>query len=227
MEYKKARYEELVKQRKACDICQMIHNPSRIEGGKYDTDHIGPWSAWKGDLDAEIVVVGKDWYPINGFIKQKGVSDPNKPTNKNLIKLLRYIGIDPQKDKLFFTNSVLCMKEGEAANKKLEDSWIKNCSTKFLRPLLDLIEPKIVIALGEDAFSAITEVYGFGNIKFSDAINKSEPIYLTEHMKCFPVYHCGQIPINRYGWITHFRQWDRIRPHLPETFLKDCRVTRN
>jgi hypothetical protein len=46
-----------------------------------------------GDLDADIFVLGKDWYPVNRFIQQKGVVNPNSTTNDNLIRLLQSIGV--------------------------------------------------------------------------------------------------------------------------------------
>lgn len=213
MKDKKALYAELVRKRKACDMCQMMHNPSVIKGGIYDTDHIGPWSAWKGDLDAEIVVVGKDWYPKDAFIEQKGISDPESPTNKNLTELLDYCGVNVQNDKLFFTNTVLCMKEGKASD-KLSTSCINTCSEKFLKPLLDIIEPKIVIALGKDAFRAIKRIYKIRGVNFTRGVKRKEPIYLSEKTVCFPVYHCGQYSVNTQGIDKHKEQWKRIRDYL-------------
>lgn len=223
MKDKKAVYEELVRQRKACDLCQacngrMLHNPSRIKDGKYDKhNHIGPWSAWKGDLNAQIVVVGKDWYSVKSFIEQEGVSDPDSTTNKNLITLLESIGVDPQKDKLFFTNAVLCLKDGPN-DAPLIRKWLKNCASRFLRPLLDLIEPKIVITLGDDALYAVTHAYNVKGIeRVSDVIEQKEPIYLTENMKWFPVYHCGRQGVNSKGGLgAHIKHWARIRPYLPK-----------
>lgn len=58
-------YQALVEDRKMCNACtglipKMI-NPSSIESGKYDTDQIGPWTQWQGDLNAELMIVGQDW----------------------------------------------------------------------------------------------------------------------------------------------------------------------
>lgn len=218
LEYKKAKYKELVEKRKACALCPL-HNPSRIEGGKYDCDHLDPWATWKGDLDAEIVVVGKDWNDLDSFIQQQGVVNPKNRTNKNLVILLDFVGINVQKDKLFFTNSILCAKEG-GKNATVKTEWVRNCSTNFLRPLLDLIQPKLVIAMGEEAFIAVTNAFGITGLKFKEAKSKSDPIYITESMKCFAVYH--PTTFNQYGIKPrdHYEQWERIIPHLPDSYKK-------
>jgi len=58
---KLAAYRVLVEERKTCRVCEGLINPSDCAGGVYDSEHIGPWSRWQGNLDSELMVVGQDW----------------------------------------------------------------------------------------------------------------------------------------------------------------------
>lgn len=72
---KQERYDRLVSERKQCRCqeCRPLCNQSQICGGAYDYNQIGSWSLWHGNLDAKIVVVGRDWgsaedWPVEGVI---------------------------------------------------------------------------------------------------------------------------------------------------------------
>lgn len=148
--YVKKEYTNLVKLRQSCQMCIDLKNPFDIEQ-KYDVNEIGAWSKWKGDLDAKIVVVGQDWGDVNSFRMSKGECDPKNGTNRRLVSLLESIGVSVEKDKLFFTNAILCLKDGGLSG-KVKTSWFNNCASNFLRPLLDTIKPEITISLGAYAY---------------------------------------------------------------------------
>ena len=44
-----------------CARCVGLINPTRCASGVYDSEEIGPWARWQGDLDVELMVVGQDW----------------------------------------------------------------------------------------------------------------------------------------------------------------------
>lgn len=114
-----AAYRALVKARKECGACSPdLKNPAEIEAGAFDSDHIGPWSRWQGNLNATLLVIGQDWADKEAFLGCKGLDDARNPTNKVLIRLLASVGIkiDPDNDggrgSVFLTNAILCLKEG-------------------------------------------------------------------------------------------------------------------
>lgn len=37
-----------------------LKNPAAVEGGKYDSQQIGPWTLWAHDLNADVMVVGQE-----------------------------------------------------------------------------------------------------------------------------------------------------------------------
>ncbi|USK32544.1 hypothetical protein LIT25_18350 [Bacillus sp. F19] len=210
-------YENLIKKRKSCFLCgPNMHNPSIILEGKFDSSAIGPWSEWYGDLDADVLVIGKDWYNSSGFISQNGKVNVLDDTNRNLLQLLKWIGVDENVG-LFFTNSVLCMKDGEK-NQKLKSAWKSNCSHSFLRPVIEIIKPKIIIALGEDAFDSIKRVYRNEYPKlrcsYPKARDSTEPFIVGE-MKLFSVVHPGRLGMANFGGMEgHKKSWMKIIPHI-------------
>ena len=198
-------YSALVKERKSCKLCTEmgLTNPASFEG--LDSDHIGPWSCWQGNLNAEILVVGQDWGDKSYFSKWKGLDQPSgNPTNSNLQKLLLKFGIaikeptEPQEHSVFFTNIILCLKDG-GMQASINNEWLSNCSGNFFLPLVRIIQPKIIIVLGKKVSETILDLYG---IQFSKSaplskLMQSSPFKLTESTYLFPMYHCGAGGVNR------------------------------
>ncbi|MDR4225932.1 hypothetical protein FO507_00815 [Bacillus mojavensis] len=100
-----------MRQRKQCSLCQGVKNPAGILDGRYDSNHINPWTRWYGNLNAKVVVIGQDWGHVEAFIRNKGQVNPLNPTNNKLIEMLSLIGINPEDT--YLTNAILCMKETE------------------------------------------------------------------------------------------------------------------
>jgi DNA polymerase len=208
---KRKRYSALVAKRKNCQLCEGLCNPSRVDGGVYDSDEIGPWSRWEGNLDASVVVVGQDWGDVGYFRTHQGLEGPKNPTNTNLVKLLREIGLkiaeppgEATDDPLFLTNAILCLKTEGGLQGQVQRKWFENCGENFLRPLLEIISPKVVVALGERAFTAVINT--FRPIfkmpsRFRDAVDgigRAGGLQITTDTRLFPVYHCGARIMNTH-----------------------------
>src|SRR5215471_6577566 len=87
------RYARLVAQRKAFDPSAFgLANPSIVADGRYDSEHIGPWTLWANDLNADLMVVGQDWADDAYFIEHRGFDDSENPTNRALRELLDSVG---------------------------------------------------------------------------------------------------------------------------------------
>ena len=90
---KQATYAALVAQRKVCHACAGLTNPADLDGGSFDTDHIGPWSRWQGNLDAKLMIIGQDWGDTCYYCDNRGWDKLTKrDTNQTLMKLLNSIG---------------------------------------------------------------------------------------------------------------------------------------
>jgi uracil-DNA glycosylase family 4 len=199
--FKHQAYAELVQARKACALCDGLKNPAAICGRKFDSEHIGPWSRWQGNLDAELMVIGQDWGNVKDFCDQKGTEVDNNSTNKTLMELLNSIGFEidlPSAMKgfdaqLFFTNAILCLKDSE----KLHIQWYKNCGAKFLKPIIELIQPKVVVTLGTWALQAVQKEFGLWEISLKDIIKKDTAGFpLNDTTRLIAVYHPSPRVIN-------------------------------
>lgn len=146
-------YSQLVASRKACTVCTGLVNPSACSSGKFDTNDLGPWTAWQGNLEAKILVVGQYWGDAKGFMEAAGLDNDYNPTCKNLMALLKSIGIEiaPPSDgqrsadrgSVAFTDAVLCLKDGGAQG-DVSDEWFEKCGGRFLKPFIELVQPKVV-----------------------------------------------------------------------------------
>jgi DNA polymerase len=172
MSDREQRYQTLTQARKACGGCPGVQNASTIDGGRLDCDHIGAMSQWQSGLHAELMVVLRDFANVEGFVRFKGRPGPGSrvPTNKRLATLIREeVGIPiepPDQDgrttsdpRLFFTNAVLCMKEGDGMSADVPRAGVERCGQRFLRPLVELVAPRVIVTLGEQAFRSAWRVF--------------------------------------------------------------------
>lgn len=213
-------YIELVNRRKSCHICVGLRNPS-VVNEQFDSNEIGPWSTWKGDLDAKVVVIGQDWGDEDHFITQEGKCNTANATNRKLEELMQSIGISLERHKVFFTNAILCLKKGGLAG-KVKKEWFENCSSNFLKPQIEIIKPDIIITLGEPAYRATTNAFNRKPMSFQDAVNQQEPHMIQSYdhwIKLFPVYHCGQLGLRNRNQELQFKDWKRIEEHITEIYM--------
>jgi len=224
---KTVEYDKLIRKRKACRECECLGltNQSVFAGGKYDSSEIGAWSRWQGNLNAELMVIGQDFANKERFETTEGLPDPNFRTNKTLVELLGRAGFDIQlpetamqfSDKtknrglLFFTNAILCLKQGTAQS-PVKAECFQKCGEHFLRPLIDLVKPKVVVCLGRRAYRGVMVAYGKNPRKFRSAVDSEEPDTLPPNgISVFAVYHCGARVQNSHRSLDEQREdWTRI-----------------
>ena len=217
---KRAEYAELVTARKACQLCVGLVNPSVIDGGRLDSDHIGPWSLWQGNMDAAVMVVGQDWGDTTYFLDRKGTEGPKNPTNLALVELMGIAGIaigDPGvavgRDVEFFTNAILCLKEGGLQG-KVQPAWFSNCAP-FLRRKVEIVKPAVVVGLGERAYRAILGGFGMKSRAFRTEVDDEGGTLLPNGTRAFAVYHCGARIRNTHRPMAMQREdWKRMRPFV-------------
>lgn len=202
---KEEKYRSLVHKRKSCRSCRGLVNPAVHDNGKFDSSEIGPWTLWQGNLNAKIMIVGQDWGDKKYFTKWKGADQPSgNPTNSNLQKLLHQIGIDikspreQQEQAIFLTNLIICLKEG-GLQAPIEDEWLNNCCNMFFRDLVELIRPRIVLALGKRVAETILNLYEIPYRKTwtLNQLMQNGPFNLFDSTFLFPIYHCGASGVNR------------------------------
>lgn len=88
---------------------------------------------------------------------------------------------------------------------KFCSEWLSLCANKYMGELIDIIQPKVIITLGEKTFNAMTCIDGMklrcidsvsldkiDKVKFADIIeHKYELISDAKKVRVFPVYHPG------------------------------------
>ena len=193
---KDQRYRALVVKRKTCNCCApRLTNASTIQGGSFDCDEIGAYSRWQANLDAELMVVGQDFADDDGFCGNRGRPGKAVKTNRSLIRLIAEAGIaiempqDASSGGLFFTNAVLCMKKG-GMRAPIPASCFRECGTRFLRPTIELVAPKLVVALGARATAAINRTFHLlPPAVLPDADAVAQPRRLNASTWFMAVYH--------------------------------------
>jgi uracil-DNA glycosylase len=68
--------------------------------------------------------------------------------------------------------------------------WFENCAGRFLRPTVELVQPKTVITLGEWARRAMCLEYQLPRVSLRQAVDKPDGFVLPGNKRLFPMYHC-------------------------------------
>jgi DNA polymerase len=192
---------------------------------------LNPWNWWYGNLDAEILLIGQDWGAIDSPNGLKKLFKDHKPskTDKNLMEFLGFLGytidepffqLNNKKTchKLFFTNAILGIRKGNQDTGSINIKAYKATSA-LLSELIQIIDPKYIIALGAVAYNAIYEIYREKGIDVSSIKSLSTVKNMVEHngkypsvngAKFFVVYHPATREVNR----SHSQQlhdWKNIK----------------
>ncbi len=218
---KAAEYAKLVIDRKRCHRCVGLTNPQDVENSRWDSDHIGPWSCWQGNLDAKLMVAGQDWGDTADFVRQAGQEGARSPTNLALVQLIRMAGIvigSPRSEQgrhvAFFTNAILRLKNSGGLQGKVSKGWFNNC-TPFLRRQIEIVHPRVVVGLGQHSYEAILAAWGLRSGPFRSAVEESNGTLLLNGPRAFAVYHCGARIRNTHRKMhVQEEDWRRIRPFL-------------
>lgn len=232
---KQKNYKALVQKRKACRICEDygLKNQAVIANGRFDEEiAIGAWSLWQGSLNAKIMLVGQDWGDQASFEKDQGASGiDDNVTDINLITLFKTLGIDlahPTEGNrnpfLFFTNIVLCMKKGGLAA-KIPGKCYSNCAHLFLKDLIKIIQPKIIITLGKNAYQYTVKLYDQKPEPYKMLLDRikqnSKPLLMRPHDRLpevvlLPAPHCGQYSSNTFmGLADQKKLWSSLKGLIP------------
>lgn len=242
---KQERYAELVRERQKYDPSSSgLVNPSQVEDGKYDVPHVGPWTAWAHDLDANLMVVGQDWGDVEYYITNRGCDNPRNPTNLALQKLLLSIGrpipappspgyavandvkteVDTEEAcratcDVWLTNALLWLKTG-GMSAKVDSAWFGEPSIPLLKAQVDLVQPRVIVALGEKAYDCLLKAYGLPPRRglFRGVVENSTGVKLVigdRTITLLAVYHCGaRIQNTLRSLEEQLHDWKRVRVAL-------------
>jgi uracil-DNA glycosylase len=217
---KERRYARLVAARKQCRSCIDLVNPAAIEGGRLDSAHVGPWSRWQGNLYADLMVVGQDWGDVQYLLANGGRDGEHNPTNRKLEELLASVGVHTGAPgqpagqyEAFFTNAILCLKQG-GLQARVKRDWFENC-TSHLREQVETVGARVVVGLGELAFGSVLRAFGLRPHRFRTEVEDPIGRSLPTGGRAFAVYHCGRRILNTHRPMeAQLRDWRRIESVL-------------
>jgi uracil-DNA glycosylase len=212
-----AEFEDLIAARKACRLC-VERSPGRIRSCAefdFDPDVVSHWEQWLGHRNPKLVVVGQDFGNVGYFVRCRGRDEPDNKTNENLYRLLSAAGIavkpPSQRDieaPVFLTNSILCIKEGPMAGPILA-SWVDACTERHLRPLVRLLNPSIIVGMGNAGWRAVRAAFALKDAPrlISRAAGSC---WVADGTRVFAVGHCSPLGIINRPWPEQLADWQRI-----------------
>jgi len=244
---KKERYQALTEQSEKCCKCKGVVNPAKCAEGEFDRPaHIGPWTDWQGNLDAEIMVVGQEWGGTKDYLKQLGKDRTGNNTNGNLIKLMASIGeeLPPPEvlqgvteiGKYFFTNCVLCLCDGNSSSssdskskhkrEKVKKSTYYSCAEIYLKQQINIVEPRFILVLGMSAWNALMRTYSKIEANaYEDVVGKTY-VMLNDKTTAFPLFHCSPVAVNlNRSFAEQVEDWKRVKT-IMEKLKGGCHYSR-
>ena len=169
------------------------------------------------------MVIGQDWGDQRAFENQAGQNWSDSATNRMLVELLAAAGIDVseggpgESSGVFLTNAVLCFRTDGGCQGPVQARWFQNCGTQFLRPQIELVNPQVVVCLGERAYGAVLAAYHLPPIRNWRIAVEGPGVALAGGPVAFAVYHCGQRILNTHRKRPEqFNDWKRIGEAIAE-----------
>lgn len=211
-------YREHVAECRACRKCQDVDGacagiPINPTGGGFE-HHPSPWAEISGALpeilSAEIVVVGQDFAGASaGWLHP----NPDAPTNECLLAMVGAAGLDAAST--YFTNAMLCLKPG-GMSARVRSAWLRNCEER-LRRTIDIIRPRVVVALGAGARRSVCGAFDRPRSALDGRIGAA-PLALAEGVHACAFGHPGRLGLRARSRDLQQQDWRGLA-----RWLRTCR----
>jgi DNA polymerase len=136
-----------------------------------------------------------------------GIPFSGDKSGDNFETLIDHAGFSRQD--IFITNAVLCNPLSEGCNSRPTSREIENCSP-YLKSVLELIRPKLVVTLGAVGLDAINRLLNT-RFKLSDTVARPQ---VMEQWTLLPLYHPSPRVAN----------WKRTLSQQKQDYLKIQRL---
>lgn len=169
------------------------------------------WTDWYSRIDSDIMIIAQDWGTYSDMLKYREeyinllstdeeawytlINRQDTLVHKKLYKYLKksaelekYELEEDFLDKIYLTNAVMCARQG-TSYKDTKNFDVKPCTincTKFLKKQIDIVKPKIIVALGYHPLLALSKIYNF---EISPNHNDNLNIIKTNNLTIIPAYH--------------------------------------
>jgi uracil-DNA glycosylase len=183
---------------------QDFHN------GAYDRhDYLSPWSLSSHNENADILIFLQDWSSeksLSGPIDNDAVSigyTPSLPSNKNLIDLLSN-NFGKTLSEIYITNLFVFIKRG-GMSARIPTKDMVYCTNKYGLPLIDIIQPKMVICLGSLVYNSFRIALNSKKIPLKNSL--TTPLFYNKSI-IYGVSHTGGLGVANAGGFAAVReQW--------------------
>ena len=156
---KRDRMSELVERRRK-GTWEPYGAIAEFHGGRYECDHVSPFSKAAGNLDSPIVVLLLDWATRANLSKrfdahaaEHGYSE-YEPTTARLKELL-LAHFRLRLDEVYATNLFPFVRTGQVPSGDL-----RRAALEYALPQIEIVAPRLVICLGGNTFNALRQANG-------------------------------------------------------------------
>lgn len=118
-----------------------------------------PWPG-SGNLDSKVMVVGEAPSP-----NRKSFENFSERSREVLDAMLKQLGLD--RSRVYITNAIKCQLRNVSKEKK--ESILEYC-LKHLKREIEILQPRVVIALGETAGRAVLRIKQESGAKFTSVL---------------------------------------------------------
>ena len=133
-----------------------------FQGGAYECEHVSPITKAACNIDSDVFVLLQDWSSERNLERRldPGARDlgytPSEPTNKRLAELLRaHFNLDLAD--VYATNMFPFVKPG-TMTEGIPRHDLSRAAREFAIPQIEIVNPRLVVCLGLDTFSAMRQV---------------------------------------------------------------------
>jgi len=184
--------------------------------GIWECDFVSPYSKSSNNADSEIMVVLQDWCSSESFnydVCEETLKLGYTPSVKTNIKLNILLSefFDRNLKDVYSTNLFPFVKPGPM-NARIPAADLFRSAKQFTIPMVDIIQPKIVICLGKDTFNALRKACGRKVVySIEEGVNSS---FLHNGSRIYCQAHTGQLGQNNRnsGGINRVHSdWDQMR----------------
>jgi uracil-DNA glycosylase len=209
--------QNLVDMRKKCRLCMECDSAALVNGAEFafDPNVVSYWSQWLGHPQPRLLLVAQDFSDVDYFQRYQGASNRDSATNQKLSHLLSVAGLAPKpgpepdnETRVFLTNSILCLKQ-PPMNRAISAKWVRNCATKQLRPLIEQLQPTIVVGMGSHGWRAVRSAFDLKDApkKLSEVAGQS---WKLGESFVFAVGHCAPQGLANRPITVQEEDWRRI-----------------
>lgn len=155
--------QDLARQRQS-DRWPGYNTIADYHDGAYECDHVSPYTRSAGNLEADVFILLQDWVshdflagPVDADLIRYG-RKPSLPTNRNLDRLLEtHLGIEI--GLTYATNLFPFIKPG-GMTARISSRDLVLAAEKYALPQIEIVQPRVVIALGLAVYNALARALG-------------------------------------------------------------------